>query len=105
MKLWTIDLKMGVPEVTRSNVPNLMKDVPNFVKDVPNFVNDVPKVQKCFSNWRSIPTSERIFGPLVHPSQNLVHPSLNLVHSIHNLIYVKFFLHYGKNDCPNIFFL
>ena len=40
---------MGVPKVTGSDVPNLMKDVPNFVKDVPNFVNDVPRVPKCIS--------------------------------------------------------
>ena len=38
---------MGVPEVTRSDVPNIMKDVPNFVKDVPNFVNNVPRIPKC----------------------------------------------------------
>ena len=48
MKLWTIDLKMGVPEVTRSNVPNLMKDVPNFMKDV-------PRVPKCVMRWGSDP--------------------------------------------------
>ena len=40
---------MGVLEVTRSDVPNIMKDVPKFVKDVPNFVNDVPRVPKCVS--------------------------------------------------------
>ena len=34
------------------------------------------------SDWGSIPTSERIFGPLVHFSQNLVHHSQNLVHLI-----------------------
>ena len=55
MKLWTIDVQMGVPEVIGSDVPNLMKDVPNFVKDVPNFVNDVPRVQKCFPKWGSAP--------------------------------------------------
>ena len=44
---------MGVPKVTRSDVPNIMKDVPNFVKDVPNFVNDVPRVPKCVPSWGS----------------------------------------------------
>ena len=44
---------MRVPEVTRSDVPNIMKDVPNFVKDVPNFVNDVPRVPKCVPRWGS----------------------------------------------------
>ena len=53
MKLWTIDVQMGVTEVTRSDVPNIMKDVPNFVKDVPNFVNDVPRVPKCVLRWGS----------------------------------------------------
>ena len=48
MKLWTIVVKMGVPEVTRSDVPNLMKDVPNFV-------NDVPRVPKCVPRWGSAP--------------------------------------------------
>ena len=49
---------MGVPEVTRSDVPNIMKDVPNFVKDVPNFVKDVsnfiidvPRLPKSISRW------------------------------------------------------
>ena len=37
---------MGVPEVIRLDVPNLMKDVPDFVKDV-------PKVSKCILRWRS----------------------------------------------------
>ena len=46
MKLWTIDVQMGVPEVTGSDVPNLMKDVPNFV-------NDVPRVPKCVPKWGS----------------------------------------------------
>ena len=48
---------MGVPKVTGSDVPNLMKDIPNFVKDVPNFVNDVPRVPKCVSRWGSTPNN------------------------------------------------
>ena len=48
---------MRVPEVTRSDVPNIMKDVPNFVKDVPNFLNDVPRVLKCVSRWGFTPNS------------------------------------------------
>ena len=55
MKLWTINVQMGVLEVTGSDVPNLMKDVPNFVKDVPNFVNDIPRVPKCVPRWGSTP--------------------------------------------------
>ena len=47
MKLWTIDVQIGVLKAIGSDVPNIMKDVPNFVKDVPNFVNNVPKVPKC----------------------------------------------------------
>ena len=35
MKLWTIDVQMGVLEATGSDVPNFVNDVPNFVKDVP----------------------------------------------------------------------
>ena len=45
----------GVPEMIRSDVPNLMKDVPNLMKDVPNFVKDVPRVPKCVSRWGSAP--------------------------------------------------
>ena len=51
---------MRVPEVTRSDVPNIMKDVPNFVKDVPNFVNDVPKVPKCIPWWGLTPNHFRM---------------------------------------------
>ena len=40
MKLWTIDVQMGVPEAIGLDVSNIMKDVPNFV-------NDVPRVPKC----------------------------------------------------------
>ena len=39
---------MGVPKVTGSDVPNLMKDVPNFVNDVPRVPNYVPR-------WGSTP--------------------------------------------------
>ena len=39
MQLWIIHVQIGVSEVIRLDVPNLMKDVPNFVKDVPR----VPK--------------------------------------------------------------
>ena len=52
----------GVPEMIRSDVPNLMKDVPNLMKDVPNlmknvpnFVNDVLMVPKCIPRWGLVP--------------------------------------------------
>ena len=48
MKLWTMHVQMGVPEVIRL-------DVPNFVKDVPDFVKDVPRVPKCFPRWGLAP--------------------------------------------------
>ena len=48
IKFWHIHVKMGVPEVIGS-------DVPNFVKDVPNFVKDVPWVPKCDPKWGSTP--------------------------------------------------
>ena len=48
MKLWTIHIRMGVPEVIRLDVPNLMKDVPDFVKDG-------PRVPKCFPRWGLAP--------------------------------------------------
>ena len=48
MKLWTIHVRMGVPEVIGSNVPNLIKDVPNLMKDV-------PRVPKCILRWGSAP--------------------------------------------------
>ena len=48
MKSWTIDVQMGIPEIIRSDVPNLMKDIPNFV-------NDVPRLQKCVPKWGSTP--------------------------------------------------
>ena len=57
MKLWTIHIQMGVPEVIGLDVPNLMKDVPNLIKDVPNFVKDVPRVSKCVPRWGSTPNS------------------------------------------------
>ena len=44
MKLWTIHVQTGVPEVIESDIPNLMKDVSNLMKDVPNFVKNVPRV-------------------------------------------------------------
>ena len=44
MKLWTINVQMGVSESVGSDVPNLMKNVSNLMKDVPNFVKDVPRV-------------------------------------------------------------
>ena len=53
MKLWTIDVQIGVLKAIGSDVPNIMKDVPNFVKNIPNFVNDVPRVQKCVLRWGS----------------------------------------------------
>ena len=39
---------MGVLEIIRSDVPDLMKDVLNFV-------NDVPRVPKCVPRWGSTP--------------------------------------------------
>ena len=45
MKLWTIDIQIGVPKAIGFDVPNLMNDVPNFVKDV-------PRVPKCIPRWR-----------------------------------------------------
>ena len=39
---------MGVLEIIRSDVPDLMKDVLNFV-------NDVPRVPKCIPRWGSTP--------------------------------------------------
>ena len=48
MKLWTINVEMGVSESVGSDVPNLMKNVPNFVKDVLNFVNDVQGSTNAF---------------------------------------------------------
>ena len=41
MKLWTIDVQMGVPKAIGS--------------DVPNFVNDVAKVPNCVPMWGSTP--------------------------------------------------
>ena len=46
MKLLTIHIQIGVPEMIGSDVPNLVKDVPNFMKDVPNFVKYVPRFPK-----------------------------------------------------------
>ena len=43
MKLWTIDVQMGVPEAIGSDVPNIIKDVPNFVKDVPKVPKSISK--------------------------------------------------------------
>ena len=48
MKLWTIHVRMAVPEVIGSDLPNLMKDVPDFM-------NDVPRVPKCIPRWGSAP--------------------------------------------------
>ena len=50
MKLWTIDVQIGVLKAIGSDVPNIMKDVPNFVKDV-------PRVPKCVSRWGLTPNS------------------------------------------------
>ena len=44
IKVWTINVEMGVPEAVGSGVPNLMKDVPNLMNDVPNFVKNVPNL-------------------------------------------------------------
>ena len=41
MKLWTIDVQIGVLEAIRL--------------DVPNFVKDVPRVPKCVMRWESTP--------------------------------------------------
>ena len=49
MKLWTIHVRMGVPKVIESDVPNLIKDVPNLMKDIPNFVKDVRRLPNCVS--------------------------------------------------------
>ena len=57
MKLWTIDVQIGVLKAIGSDVPNIMKDVPNFVKNIPNFVNDVPRVQNCVPKWGSDPNN------------------------------------------------
>ena len=55
MKSWTNHVQMGVLEIIRSDVPDLMKDVLNFVNDVPNFVKDIPRVPKCVPRWGSAP--------------------------------------------------
>ena len=48
MKSWTIHVQMGVLEIIRSDVPDLMKGVLNFM-------NDVPRVPKCVPRWGSTP--------------------------------------------------
>ena len=53
IKLWTMHVRMGVPETIGFDVPNLIKDVPNLMKDVPHFVKDVPRVPKCVPRWGS----------------------------------------------------
>ena len=44
IKLWTMHVRMGVPETIGFDVPNLIKDVPNLMKNV-------PRVPNCFPRW------------------------------------------------------
>ena len=97
MKLWTIHVEMGVLKSV-GGYNFIWKPITKWFGDDPHFGSHFRTLGTSFTKFG---TSFIKFGTF-DPTASETPISTWMAH---NLIYVKIVLHYGRNDCPNIFFL